>query len=157
MSEGFYASATRVTYAILRITTGIFFMMHGGQKLLGWFGGMDGQGATAQLMTQIGLAGVLELVGGTLIVLGLMTRPVAFVLAGEMAFAYFIAHFPRGFWPIQNGGEPAVLYCFIFLYMAARGAGAFSVDAMIGRRWGIPTAVDAGGEREASKRGRHAA
>ena len=154
MSEGFYASATRATYAILRITTGIFFMMHGGQKLLGWFGGMNGQGATAQLMSQIGLAGVLELVGGALIVLGLLTRPIAFVLAGEMAFAYFMAHFPRGFWPIQNGGEPAVLFCFIFLYMAARGGGEYSVDAMIGRRWGMPTPLSAQAD---SRAGRYAA
>lgn len=134
MSQDFFASATRVTYAIFRIVTGLLFLQHGGQKLIGWFGGMDGQGATAELVSQIGLAGVLELVGGALIILGLFTRPVAFILAGEMAVAYFLAHFPRGFWPIQNNGEPAVLFCFAFLYMAARGAGAFSLDALTGRR-----------------------
>jgi putative oxidoreductase len=86
----------------------------------------------------VGVAGVLELVGGILIMIGLFTRPVAFILSGEMAVAYFTAHFPQGFWPTQNGGEPAALFCFIFLYMAARGAGDFSVDAVLrGRRTGI--------------------
>jgi putative oxidoreductase len=132
--EDFYASATRVTYALLRIVSGLLFLQHGGQKLLGWFGGMDGQGATAALTSMMGVAGILELVGGAMIMIGLFTRPVAFILAGEMAFAYFMGHFSRGFWPAQNGGEPAVLFCFIFLYMAARGAGPISVDASIRKR-----------------------
>ena len=134
MREETYASATRVTYAALRVVAGLLFMMHGGQKLLGWFGGVDGQGATVQLMSLFGLAGVLELVGGILIILGLFTRPVAFILAGEMAVAYFMGHVPRGFWPLQNQGEPAVLFCFIFLYMAAVGAGEYSLDAKMRRR-----------------------
>jgi putative oxidoreductase len=86
----------------------------------------------------MGLAGVLELVGGTLLLLGLFTRPVAFVLAGEMAYAYFTAHAPRGFWPIANGGELAALYCFIFLYLAATGAGPWSADRRLRRRVGTP-------------------
>jgi putative oxidoreductase len=80
-------------------------------------------------------AGWIELVCGTLILLGLLTRPAAFLASGEMAFAYFIGHFPHGFWPIQNHGEPAVLFCFLFLFFAANGAGPFSLDALIqGRR-----------------------
>lgn len=132
--ESLTAKAARATHSILRIGAGLFFMLHGGQKLLGWFGGFGGQpGATAQLASQMGLAGILELVGGTLIVLGLFTRPAAFVLAGEMAWAYFQAHFPGGFWPIQNRGEPAALYALIFLFLAGNGAGAFSLDALMSR------------------------
>jgi putative oxidoreductase len=151
--DDFYASATRVTWTILRIVAGLLFMMHGGQKLLGWFGGMGGQGGTAELMSMMGVAGILELVGGIMIVLGLFTRVVAFILSGEMAVAYFMAHFPQGFWPIQNQGEPAVLFCFIFLYTAARGAGPISLDAMLARRrGGTEPAYDparTGGRRDA--------
>jgi putative oxidoreductase len=144
----FYTSATRFTYTALRIVAGLLFLMHGGQKLLGWFGGVDGQGAAVGLASLAGVAGILEIVGGALIIIGLLTRPVAFLLSGEMAVAYFMVHFPQGFWPLQNGGEPAVLFCFIFLYMAARGAGPFSVDAMIGRRSGR---VDPGFDTEAER------
>ena len=119
--------------SLLRIVTAAAFMQHGAQKLFGLLGGVDGQGGTVQLMSQFGLAGVLEFFGGLLVLIGLFTRPVAFVLAGEMAFAYFMAHFPRGFWPVQNGGEPVVLFCFIFLYLSAAGAGPWSVDAMRAR------------------------
>ena len=119
--------------SLLRIVTAAAFMQHGAQKLFGLLGGVDGQGGTVQLMSQFGLAGVLEFFGGLLVLIGLFTRPVAFVLAGEMAFAYFMAHFPRGFWPVQNGGEPVVLVCFIFLYLSAAGAGPWSVDAMRAR------------------------
>ncbi|HKG95836.1 MAG TPA: DoxX family protein [Gemmatimonadaceae bacterium] len=118
--------------SILRIMTGLLFMQHGGQKLLGWFGGMP-QGMTVSPFTQIWFAGVLELVGGLLIAIGLFTRPVAFLLCGEMAVAYFQAHFPRSPIPLVNQGELAVLYCFVFLYLAVRGAGPWSVDAMMGR------------------------
>ena len=119
--------------SLLRIVAAAAFMQHGAQKLFGLLGGVDGQGGTVQLMSQFGLAGVLEFFGGLLLLIGLFTRPVAFVLAGEMAFAYFIAHFPQGFWPAQNGGEPVVLFCFIFLYLSAAGAGPWSVDAMRAR------------------------
>ena len=120
--------------SVLRIVTAAAFMQHGVQKLFGWLGGVDGQGGTVELMSQFGLAGVLETFGGLLVLLGLFTRPVAFVLAGEMAFAYFMAHFPRGFWPVQNGGEPVVLFCFVFLYLSAAGAGPWSLDALRARR-----------------------
>lgn len=113
----------------LRIVAGILFMQHGAQKLFGWLGGEQ----VDQLVSLMGLAGVLEFFGGLLIVLGLFTQPVAFILAGEMAVAYFMVHFPQGFWPIENGGEPAALFSFIFLYLAAAGAGSFSIDAMMGR------------------------
>jgi len=116
-------------HSLLRIVSGFLFIHPGGMKLLGWFGGMPhGVELTPLLVT----AGVIELVCGTLIFLGLLTRPAAFIASGEMAFAYFISHFPRGFWPIQNHGEPAVLFCFIFLYFAASGAGPISVDHLLG-------------------------
>ena len=126
--------AAGVTHAIMRIGAGLFFMCHGGQKLFGWFGGVPGlEGGTVPLVSQLGLAGVLELVGGPLLILGLLTRPVAAVLFLEMVVAYFQAHFPRGFWPIENGGEAAVLYGLIFLFMAANGGGPFSLDWVRGR------------------------
>ena len=91
-------------------------------------------GSTAPLMSQTGIGGLLELVGGIAIVLGLFTRPIAFILSGEMAVAYWQFHAPNGLWPIVNHGEPAVLFCFLFLYMAARGAGEWSLDALIRRK-----------------------
>ena len=114
--------------SVLRVVVGFTFSLHGFQKLLGLFGGMGGKGATAPLFSLMWTAGVLETFGGLLLIVGLFTRPVAFVLAGEMAFAYFRAHQPRGFWPIQNGGELAVLYCFFFLYLCAAGPGPVSLD-----------------------------
>ena len=116
--------------AVLRIVIAVLFMQHGGQKLLNY---PPGHGAVP-LNSMMGLAGALELVGGAMILLGLLTRPVAFVLSGEMAVAYFKAHAPRGFWPIENGGELAVVYCFVFLYLVAAGPGAFSLDSLWGRR-----------------------
>jgi putative oxidoreductase len=113
-----------------RIVFGLMFMQHGAQKLLGMFTDSDPV-AVASLR---GVAGILELWGGLLIVLGAFTRPVAFVLAGEMAVAYFYAHAPRGWVPIVNGGELAVLYCFAFLALAAGGGGDFSVDGLLARR-----------------------
>ena len=120
------------SHALLRIIAGLLFMLHGGQKLFGWFGGPGGQGGNVELASLMGLAGILELVGGALIIVGLFTRPVAFVLSGEMAVAYFMAHFPNGFWPIENRGEPAALFAFIFLFLAFNGAGPMSVDALRG-------------------------
>ena len=122
-----------ISYAALRIAAGLFFMLHGGQKLFGWFGGVDGAGGTVALGSLVGFAGILEMFGGFLVMVGLLTRPVAFVLSGEMAVAYFMSHAPKGLWPIQNHGEAAALYCFIFLFYAAHGAGAFSFDAMLRR------------------------
>ena len=128
---GFFRNPTlaRLTWALLRIVTGLVFMVHGAQKLFGWFGGVGPNGATAPLASLFGVAGVLEFFGGALIVLGLFTRPVAFILAGEMAYAFWTMHFPNGgVNPVVNHGEPAVLYCFIFLFLAFHGAGPFSVD-----------------------------
>lgn len=124
--------AVQIAYFLLRVVSGLLFLQAGGMKLLGWFGGMPG-GVTAPVMSQIWIGGVLELVGGFLILIGLFTRPVAFILSGEMAVAYWQFHAPGGTWPIQNHGEPAVLLCFIFLYMAARGGGDYSLDALIRR------------------------
>ena len=98
-------------YAFLRIVAGFLFSLHGVQKLFGALGGQ-----AVELASQRGLAGIIELVGGVLIAIGLFTSPVAFIASGEMAVAYFLAHAPRGLWPIQNGGELAALYCFLFLY-----------------------------------------
>lgn len=113
-------------YSLLRIAAGGLFACHGAQKLFGALGGQ-----AVPLASQYGLAGVIELLGGLLIALGLFTSPVAFLAAGEMAAAYFIAHAPRAPWPILNGGELAVLYCFLFLYMAARGSGPLSLDRLL--------------------------
>ena len=129
----FMSRFSELGLALLRIVAGLLFMQHGVQKLFGWYGGMGAPGATAELFAMMGLAGVLETFGGLLIVLGLFTRPVAFVLAGEMAVAYFMAHLPQGPVPLLNGGELAVLYCFIYLFFATNGPGRFSLDAMMGR------------------------
>lgn len=124
--------AVPITYFLLRIVTGLLFFHAGAMKMLGWFGGMPGaNGAAPPVMSQIWIGGALELCGGILIMLGLGTRITAFILSGEMAVAYWQFHAPNGFWPAQNHGEPAVLFCFIFLYMAARGGGEWSLDALI--------------------------
>ena len=129
--------AKQVTYFLLRVVAGLLFFQVGSMKLLGWFGGMPGHpGSTAPLMSQMGIGGVLEFFGGLAIMLGLLTRPIAFILSGEMAVAYWQFHAPHGAWPILNHGEPAVLFCFIFLYMAARGGGDWSLDALIRRKHG---------------------
>jgi putative oxidoreductase len=120
--------------SVLRIVVGLTFSLHGFQKLFGMFGGMGGHGATAHMWSQFWVAGVLEALGGVLLILGLFTRPVAFLLCGEMAVAYFGTHFPRGFAPIHNGGELAVLYCFVFLYLAAAGGGPIGLDRAARRK-----------------------
>ena len=111
-------------HAVMRIVFALMFMQHGAQKLFGLLG-RD----SVPLVSLLGLAGVLEFVGGLLLLAGLFTRPVAFVLSGLMAVAYFMQHASQGFWPVNNGGELAVLYCFVFLYLAAAGAGPLSVDS----------------------------
>jgi putative oxidoreductase len=117
-------------YALFRIVTGFLFLFHGLQKVFGMFGGVGGQGGSVPLGSLFGAAGIIEIVASVLIMLGLFTRIAAFIASGEMAAAYFIAHFPMGLVPIQNGGELAVLYCFAFLYIAARGPGICSLDGM---------------------------
>ena len=114
--------------SVLRVITGFLMLQHGGQKMLG-FPVPPREGF--EFLSLSGAAGALELVGGLLLLLGLFTRPVAFVLSGLMAFAYFIAHAPQGFWPMVNGGELAVLYCFVFLYLAAAGGGSWSLDRVL--------------------------
>jgi putative oxidoreductase len=107
------------------------FMQAGTMKLFAFPVGVPPNGGTVPLFTQIGLAGILETFGGALLLLGLLTRPVAFILSGEMAWAYFQAHASHSIWPIVNGGQPAVLYCFLWLYFSAAGAGPLSIDALI--------------------------
>ena len=118
------------TWTLLRIVVGLAFLTHGLPKLFGWLGGFGGSGEAAELMSRFGVAGVLETFGGLLIVLGLFTRPVAFILAGQMAVAYFWIHVPGSgiFW-WGNGGELAMLFSFIFLFFSAWGAGPISLDA----------------------------
>ncbi len=116
--------------SVLRIMSGLLFLEHGTTKYLSI---PPGPMNNASPMTMGGAAGIFELVGGVMLVLGFFTRPVAFVLSGVMAIAYFYAHAPRGFYPILNGGELAAFYCFVFLYLAAAGGGAWSVDRMMKR------------------------
>lgn len=112
--------------SILRIMAALLLMQHGTQKLLGF----PGDPNEVALMSLIGLAGILELFGGALLAVGLFTRPVAFILSGFTAVAYFMAHAPQGFFPILNGGELAALYCFVFFYFVFAGPGAWSLDAV---------------------------
>lgn len=117
--------------SVLRIITAFLFLQHGTAKLFGFphVAFFD----ELSLFSLIGFAGMLEVVGGLLLVLGLFTRPVAFILSGEMAFAYFIGHAPKGLFPLLNNGEPAILFCFIFLYLVAAGGGAWSLDRRLCR------------------------
>jgi len=117
-------------YAVLRIVIGLMFAQHGAQKLFGLLGGFGEGGGTAPWLSLMGLAGVIEFFGGLMIALGLAAHWAAFICSGTMAAAYFMAHSPQGFFPIQNGGELAVVYCFIFLYIASRGAGIWSIDSI---------------------------
>ena len=115
----------------LRIVSALIFMAHGTAKLLGF---PPTEMPQPDPMTLFWFAGVLELVGGALLALGLFTRPVAFVLSGEMAFAYFMGHATQAFFPLQNGGDAAILYCFVFLYIAAAGPGPWALDNMLSRK-----------------------
>src|SRR5213595_3746386 len=114
--------------SLVRIVCGLIFMEHGTQK---WLGFPPSGHPAPELFSVSGFGGMLELVGGALLVFGLFTRPVAFLLSGEMAVAYWMSHAPRGFFPILNGGDAAILYCFIFLYITFAGGGAWSLDRMI--------------------------
>jgi putative oxidoreductase len=119
--------------ALLRVVSGLMLLQHAVQKLFGALGGKMVEGFARNWF-----AGVIELVFGALVVLGLATRVSAFILSGELAFAYFLVHAPKGFFPIVNRGELAVLYCFVFFYLSARGGGRWSLDAVIARRRGVP-------------------
>lgn len=120
-------SLVDITLSLLRLVSGFLFMQHGLQKIFALLGREE----AVELMSLMGVAGVLELVGGLAILLGIYTRPVAFVLSGQMAFAYFMSHAPNGFWPIMNRGELAAMYCFVFLFLAAAGGGSYSLDGWI--------------------------
>jgi putative oxidoreductase len=115
--------------SVLRIVSALLFLMAGTTKLIAFPSGIPPHGGTVPLASELGVAALLETFGGFLLVLGLFTRPVAFVLAGEMAVAYFQYHFSRGFWPTLNGGVPAILYCFLWLYFSSAGSGPWSLDA----------------------------
>ena len=126
MTETMAAWAPRAL-SVLRIVTGLMIIEHGMAKLLGW--PVVAAFADLRLFSLLGLAGTLELVGGALLILGLFTQPVAFILSGEMAVAYFMVHAPRGFFPLVNGGSLAIIYCFACLYLSTAGGGPWSVDA----------------------------
>jgi putative oxidoreductase len=115
--------------SILRIMAAFLFMQFGTAKLFGFPAPIMPGGGTAPLGSLAGVAGTFETVGGFLLLIGLFTRPVAFILSGEMAFAYFMGHAPQGFWPVLNQGHPAVQFCFLFLYLSAAGGGPWSLDA----------------------------
>jgi putative oxidoreductase len=119
--------------SLLRIVAAFMFLLAGAMKLFAFPAGVPPNGGTVPLMSQVGLGGTLEVFGGGLMLFGLFTRPVAFLLSGEMAVAYFQFHFPRGIWPVMNGGMDAALYCFVWLYLSAAGAGPWSLDAKLNR------------------------
>jgi putative oxidoreductase len=123
--------AAQITFFLLRVVAGLLFIQTGGLILFGWFGGIPGQPGTPPLLSQTGIGGLLEFFGGIAITLGLGTRPVAFILSGMMAVAYWQFHAPNGISPVQNQGIPAVLFCFLFLHMAVRGGGDWSFDELI--------------------------
>lgn len=129
--DTFNAQMTPRVLSVLRIISAFLFMAHGAQKLFGFLAGPDKP--TPPLLSQMGIGGILEFFGGALLLVGLFTRPVAFVLSGMMAVAYFQMHAPNGFWPLQNRGELAVVYCFLFLFFAVAGGGAWSLDRLLRR------------------------
>ena len=120
--------------SVLRVIAAFLFMQFGTAKLFAFPAALMPGGGTAPLASLAGVAAVLEAFGGALLLVGLFTRPVAFLLSGEMAVAYFMAHAPQGFWPVLNQGHPAVLFCFVWLYLSSAGPGPLSVDALWARR-----------------------
>lgn len=132
LADKWIASAPQLR-SIMRIVAAAIFITSGTMKLFAFPMGMPPDGGTAPLLTQIGIGGILEVFGGALVLIGLFTRPVAFILSGMMAVAYFQFHFPSSFWPTINQGIPAILYCFIWLYYSAAGAGPWSLDARRGK------------------------
>jgi putative oxidoreductase len=132
-----WSAGTPYLMSVLRIVAASMFILAGTAILFAFPAGIPPTGGTAPLMSQIWIGGVLELVGGALLLLGLFTRPVAFLLSGEMAVAYFQFHAPQGFWPTLNGGVASVLYCFIWIYFSAAGAGPWSLDAKRANAWQV--------------------
>ena len=130
--NSFYASWTPRLLSVLRIIAAFLFIAHGAQKLFGFLA-PPGMPSFAPF-SQMWIGGVLEFFGGLLLLFGLFTRPVAFILSGMMAVAYFQMHAPGGFWPLQNKGELAVLYCFVFLFLSVAGGGEWSLDRLLRRR-----------------------
>jgi len=128
--QQFLGKYSSCLYTTLRVIAGLMFALHGSQKLFAW----PGANAAVPLASQMGVAGVIELMGGLLIAFGLLTSYAAFIASGEMAAAYFKAHAPQGALPLLNRGELAVLYCFLFLYIASQGAGGWSLDALMRRK-----------------------
>jgi putative oxidoreductase len=131
--ESYLGKYSDYIYALMRIFVGLLFSCNGARTLFGAFGGVDGAGASAELFTLFWFAGVIEFFCGILVALGLLTGYAAFLASGEMAFAYFLGHFPKGFWPIMNTGERAVFYCFTFLFIASRGAAVWGLDRVFRR------------------------
>ena len=129
------AAVQRWASYLLRIMSALLFLEHGTSKLLGW----PSASMTPPFLSLLWVQGVIEVAGGVLLALGLLTRPVAFILSGDMAVAYFMSHAPKSFFPIINGGDGAILYCFVFLYLVAAGPGPLSVDAARGSKDGNPT------------------
>ncbi len=126
-----WAAATPYLLSALRIVAAIMFLQSGTMKLFGWPVAMPADQPPLEIFSLVGIGGILEAFGGLLLLFGLFTRPVAFILSGQMAYAYFMFHFPQAFWPMLNGGTDAVLYCFIWLYFSASGAGKWSLDALL--------------------------
>ncbi len=131
--ERLLGNYSQYLYVMMRIVVGLLFACNGAQKLFGMFGGLGKTGSAAPFFSQMGLAGFLEFSLGLLIAVGLLTGYAAFIASGEMAVAYFLVHFPRGFWPILNAGDRAVFYSFVFLYIASRGAVVWGVDRLLRR------------------------
>ena len=129
-----WRNRSHVLLGLLRLITAFLFIQYGSAKLFAFPGPLSPDGSTVDPMSLMGLAGMLELAGRALLFVGLFTRPVAFILAGEMAFAYFIGHASQGFWPVLNQGTPAVQFCFLFLYFSAAGPGAFALSNAL-RQW----------------------
>lgn len=129
--------------SVLRVVAALLFMQFGTAKLFAFPAAIMPGGAPAPLASLPGVAGTLETFGGALLLVGLFTRPVAFLLSGEMAVAYFIGHAPHGFWPVLNQGHPAILFCFVWLYLSSAGPGPISVDALLARRRGGSAAIPA--------------
>jgi len=126
--------------SVLSVVAAFLFMQFGTAKLFAFPAAIMPGGGTAPLASLAGIASVLETVGGACLLLGLFTRPVAFILSGEMAVAYFYGHAPQGFWPVLNQGHPAILFCFVWLYLSAAGAGPWSLDTWRGKQARFPSA-----------------